>query len=89
MLQAADTQLKAGAIGGTEITIMSICAAGPAMCVGGSMGLLAQQTGRGVSLSAILATLVVLLIGLSSGTLSEKYNRCGGTWGRAAVPALG
>lgn len=74
------TQLKAGAIGTAEATIMAICAAGPAFCLAGSMGLLAQQTGKGVGLSCVIATLVVVLIGLSYGKLSEKYNRCGGTW---------
>jgi amino acid transporter len=75
-----NTQLKTGAISKAEVTIMSICAAAPAMCIGGSMGLLAAQTGRGISLSAVIATLAVVLIGLSYGKLSEKYNRCGGTW---------
>lgn len=74
------TQLKAGAIGTAEVTIMAICAAGPAFCLAGSMGLMAAQTGRGVGLAAIIATLAVVLIGLSYGKLSEKYNRCGGTW---------
>jgi len=74
------TQLKAGAISTTEATIMAICAAGPAFCLAGSGGLLFQQTGKGVGLSAAIATLVVVLIGLSYGKLSEKYNRCGGTW---------
>lgn len=76
----SDTALKVGAIGTAEVTIMGICAAAPVMCIGGSMGLLAAQTGRGVSLSAAVATLVVVLIGLSYGKLSEKFNRCGGTW---------
>jgi len=75
-----DTALKVGAVGRTEVMIIGICAAAPVMCIGGSMGLLAAQTGRGVSLAAVVATLVIVLIGLSYGKLSEKFNRCGGTW---------
>ena len=40
-----DTALRVNAVGKWEVTIMSICAAAPAMCIGGSMGLLAAQTG--------------------------------------------
>lgn len=75
-----DTALRVNAVGKWEVTIVSVCAAAPAMCIGGSMGLIALQTGWGISLSAALATLAVVLIGLSYGKLSEKYNRCGGTW---------
>lgn len=76
----SQTALKVGSISAAQATIVGVCAAAPVMCIGGSMGLLALQTGRGVSLSAVIATLVVVLIGLSYGKLSEKFNRCGGTW---------
>ena len=78
---ADQTALKSGAISKVEVTIMSICAAAPAMCmVAGSGAMAATGQGAGVSLSALIATIAVVLIGLSYGKLSEKYNRCGGTW---------
>ena len=75
------TALKSGAISKAEVTIMSICAAAPAMCMIAGVGAIAATGGgAGISLSALIATLAVVLIGLSYGKLSEKYNRCGGTW---------
>jgi amino acid transporter len=79
MYSQEDTALKVGAIGKGEVTLVGVSAAAPVMCMSSFFGL-ASMTGRGVALAALIATVVIVLIGLSYGKLSEKYNRCGGTW---------
>ena len=78
--QVQEQTLKAGAIGRGEITLMAVAGAAPVMCIGGSMHTFLSQTGTGISLAAVFATLLCIFIGLSYGNLSEKYNNCGGTY---------
>lgn len=75
-----ETALKAESVSKAGATIMAISGAAPAMCVGGSIGALMMQTGNGIALAAAIATIAVVFIGLSYGSLSEKYNNCGGTY---------
>ena len=78
--QVQETGLKAGAISRGEVTLMAVAGAAPVMCIGGSMHTFLSQTGTGISLAAAFATLLCIFIGLSYGSLSEKYNNCGGTY---------
>ena len=78
--QVQEQTLKAGAIGRGEITLMAVAGAAPVMCIGGSMHTFLSQTGTGISLAVAFATLLCIFIGLSYGTLSEKYNNAGGSY---------
>lgn len=72
--------LKAGTIGKGEVTLMAVAGAAPVMCMGGSLGTFLGQTGTGISLAAVLATILCILIGLSYGDLAEKHNSAGGSY---------
>ncbi len=78
--QVQETGLKAGAISKGEITLVAVAGAAPVMCMGGSLHTFLGMTGTGISLSVAFATLLCILIGLSYGTLSEKYNNAGGSY---------
>ena len=78
--QVQETGLKAGAISKGEVTLVAVAGAAPVMCIGGSMHTFLSQTGTGISLAALFATIFCIFIGLSYDSLSEKYNNCGGTY---------
>ena len=78
--QVQETGLKAGAISKGEVTLVAVAGAAPVMCIGGSLHSFLGMTGTGISTAAALATLLCILIGLSYGTLSEKYNNAGGSY---------
>ena len=75
-----DKSLKQNSIGVTDVIIMSVSAAAPAMCLGGSFGTIMQGAGSALSLAFLLATLVIVMVGLSYGQLSARYNSAGGTY---------
>ena len=77
---AAEQNLKQDSISILDVVIMSVSAAGPAMCLGGSFGTIMQGAGKAVSLAFLLATLVIVMIGLNYGQLSRRYNSAGGTY---------
>ncbi|MDD6347913.1 MAG: APC family permease [Lachnospiraceae bacterium] len=77
--------LQAGKIGKGEVIVMAVAGAAPVMCIGGSMGTFLGQTGTGIALAVILATILLVIIGLSYGALAEKCNSCGGTYAYAAA----
>lgn len=79
-VQAQGSALKADSVSKTAATIMAISSAAPAMCLGGSMGTIMAGSGTAAALAFLLATIVVLLVGISYGSLSERYNSCGGTY---------
>ena len=74
------TNLKKDSLGVLGAVAMGICGAAPALCIGGTFGLLVLQTRTGISTAALLATLVMLLVGFSYSSLSQKYNSCGGNF---------
>ena len=78
--QVQETGLKTGAISKGEVTLVAVAGAAPVMCIGGSMHTYLSQTGTGISLAVAFATLLCIFIGLSYGTLSEKYNNAGGSY---------
>ena len=78
--QVQETALKTGAISKGEVTLVAVAGAAPVMCIGGSMHTYLSQTGTGISLAVAFATLLCIFIGLSYGTLSEKYNNAGGSY---------
>ena len=59
---------------------MSVSAAAPAMCLGGSFGTFMQGAGTAVSLAFLLATIVIVMVGWNYGQLSSRYNSAGGTY---------
>ncbi|MBQ0059366.1 MAG: APC family permease [Lachnospiraceae bacterium] len=77
--------LQAGKIGKGEVVVMAVAGAAPVMCVGGSMGTYLGMTGTGVALAVVLATILLVIIGLSYGSLAEKCNSCGGTYAYVAT----
>ncbi|MFR5072291.1 MAG: amino acid permease [Bianqueaceae bacterium] len=72
--------LKQDSIGKLDVIIMSVSAAAPAMCLGGSFGTIMQGAGSAVALAFLLATAVIVMIGLNYGQLSSRYNSAGGTY---------
>jgi len=72
--------LKAGAVSTAEVTIIGVAGAAPVMCMGGSLHSLLDLTGYGVSLSVLIATVIMVLVGLSYGDLAKKYNCAGGSY---------
>lgn len=74
------TNLKKDSLGVLGAVAMGICGAAPALCIGGTFGLLVLQTRTGISLAALLATLVMLLVGISYSSLCAKHNSCGGNF---------
>lgn len=72
--------LKANSIGKAEMIIMSVSAAAPGLCLGGTTGAIMQGTGSALTLAFILATLVIVMVGFSYGQLSVRYNSAGGTY---------
>ena len=77
---AAEQNLKQDSISILDVVIMSVSAAGPAMCLGGSFGTIMQGAGKAASLAFLLATLVIVMIVLNYGQLSRRYNSAGGTY---------
>ena len=75
-----ETNLKQNSISKLAVIIMSVSAAAPAMCLGGSFGTIMQGAGSAVSLSFLLATIVIVMVGLSYGQLRARYNSAGGTY---------
>ena len=75
-----NTHLKKDSIGILGAVAMGICGAAPALCIGGTFGLLVLQTRTGISTAALLATIVMLLVGLSYSYLSQNHNSCGGNY---------
>lgn len=75
-----EQNLKKDSINKLDVIIMSVSAAAPAMCLGGSFGTIMQGAGTAVSLAFLLATVVIVMIGLNYGQLSSRYNSAGGTY---------
>lgn len=75
-----EVSLKANSVSKTAVTIMAISSAAPAMCMGGSMGTIMAGSGTAAALAFLIATIAILLVGISYGSLSERYNSCGGTY---------
>ena len=75
-----ETTLKANSISKLDVIIMAICAAGPVMCLSGSLGDIMSGSGTAAALAFILATVVLILVGSSFGQLSARYNSAGGTY---------
>lgn len=75
-----EQNLKTNSISKLDVVIMSVSAAAPAMCLGGSFGTIMQGSGSAVSLAFLIATVVIVMIGLNYGKLSKKYNSAGGTY---------
>lgn len=72
--------LKAGAVSTAEVTVLGVAGAAPVMCIGGSLHTLLGLTGYGVALSVLIATVIMVLVGLSYGDLAKKYNCAGGSY---------
>ncbi|MDO4478468.1 MAG: APC family permease [Lachnospiraceae bacterium] len=79
-----NNELQAGKISRGEVIVMAVAGAAPVMCVGGSMGTFLAQTGTGIALAVAIATILLVIVGLSYGSLAEKCNSCGGTYAYAA-----
>ena len=75
-----ETTLKANSISKLDVIIMAICAAGPVMCLSGSLGDIMSGSGTAAALAFLLATVVLILVGSSFGQLSARYNSAGGTY---------
>ena len=75
-----EQNLKKDSINKLDVIIMSVSAAAPAMCLGGPFGTIMQGAGTAVSLAFLLATVVIVMIGLNYGQLSSRYNSAGGTY---------
>ena len=73
-------ELKKDSVSKTDVIIMSVSAAAPAMCLGGSFGTFMQGAGTAVSLAFLLATIVIVMVGWNYGQLSSRYNSAGGTY---------
>lgn len=72
-----ETTLKANSISKLDVIIMAICAAGPVMCLSGSLGDIMSGSGTAAALAFLLATVVLILVGSSFGQLSARYNSAG------------
>lgn len=79
-LQQNETGLKADGVSKFAVIIMAISAAGPVMCLTGSLGSIMQGAGTAAALAFLLATVVLVLVGINFGKLSERYNSAGGTY---------
>lgn len=80
MSEKNEQALKENSVSKLDVVIMSVCAAGPAMCLGGSFGTIMQGAGSAVALAFLIATIVIVMVGLSYGQLSMRYNSAGGTY---------
>ena len=80
MSEKKEQTLKENSVSILDVVIMSVCAAGPAMCLGGSFGTIMQGTGSAVALAFLIATIVIVMVGISYGQLSMRYNSAGGTY---------
>ena len=56
-----ETTLKANSISKLDVIIMAICAAGPVMCLSGSLGDIMSGSGTAAALAFLLATVVLIL----------------------------
>ena len=75
-----ENTLKANSITKTELIIMSVSAAAPGLCLGGTTGTVMQGAGSALPLAFLLATFIIVLVGFSFGQLSTHYNSAGGPY---------
>lgn len=80
MSENTEQILKQDSVSKLDVIIMSVSAAAPAMCLGGSFGTIMQGAGSAVALAFLIATLVIVMVGMSYGQLSNRYNSAGGTY---------
>ena len=62
MSEKKEQTLKENSVSMLGVVIMSVCAAGPAMCLGGSFGTIMQGAGSAVALAFLIATIVMLVV---------------------------
>ena len=79
MRENTEQILKQDSVSKLDVIIMSVSAAAPAMCLGGSFGAIMQGAGSAAALAFLIATLVIVMVGMSYGQLSNRYNSAGGT----------
>ena len=80
MKDPGQTGLKKDSVSVPSVVVLSVSAAAPAMCLCGSAGALLRSTGFCLPLAFLLATLVMVLAGVSYGQLGRRYNSAGGTY---------
>ena len=66
-----ETTLKANSISKLDVIIMAICAAGPVMCLSGSLGDIMSGSGTAAALAFLLATVVLILVGCPRATTAQ------------------
>ena len=64
MSEVNQQALKENSVSKLDVVIMSVCAAGPAMCLGGSFGTIMQGAGSPVALAFLIATIVIVMVGI-------------------------
>jgi amino acid transporter len=72
--------LKKDTVSLMGVTVMSICCAAPALCIGGTVGFVMGKAGLAVPLAFSVATVMVLAISASYVQLSQRYDCKGGTY---------
>lgn len=75
-----ETGLKSNSVSKFDVIVMGISAAAPVMCLAASMGDIMNSAGTATPLAFILATIVLVMVGVSFGQLSARYNSAGGAY---------